>query len=117
MKPHVLILEDNFIISAEIAGLVTKTLNAIPVMARSVATAMKLIPHDIAVAFLDSDMLNGVSYPIAKNPIESEIPFIFVSGKNKQLLPVEFRESPFGSEPVSFGNLVQIAKLLASAFE
>ena len=92
MKPHVLILEDNFIISLDIAGLVTESLHAVPVMARSVATAMKMIPDDIALAFLDIDVGDGESYPVAQKLAEWDIPFIFVSGKNRELLPDEFRE-------------------------
>ena len=117
MKPHVLILEDNFIISCDIAGLVTESLHAVPVMASSVATALKLIPDDIALAFLDIDVLDGVSYPVARKLIENEIPFIFVSGKNKELLPDEFRQSPFVSKPASADKLVQLAKSLTGAFE
>jgi CheY-like chemotaxis protein len=116
MKPHVLILEDNFIISLDIADLVTESLHSMPVMARSVATALKMIPDGIAFAFLDIDVRDGESYPVAQKLTECKIPFIFVSGKNRELLPDEFRQSPFVSKPVSSLNLVQLAKSLTSAF-
>jgi DNA-binding LytR/AlgR family response regulator len=116
MKPHVLILEDNFIISADIADLVTRSLHAMPVVATSVAKALKLVPNDIALAFLDIDVQDGVSYPVAQKLMENKIPLVFVSGKNKALLPDEFRDVPFVSKPAHPRNLVQLAKSLSSAF-
>lgn len=117
MKPHVLILEDNFIISHDIAGLVTENLHAKPVLARSVAVALKLIPDDIAFAFLDIDVLDGESYPVAQKLVKNNIPFIFLSAKNRNLLPEEFSEAPFMPKPVDGKNLMQLTKSLTSAFE
>ena len=116
MKPSVLILEDNFIISDDIAGLVREKLDASPKTASSVASALEMVPDGIALAFLDIDVLDGLSYPVARKLKENEIPFIFVSGKNKEMLPEEFRESPFVSKPASNLRLVQLAKSLCGAF-
>lgn len=116
MQPHVLILEDNFIISHDIAGLVTETLHATPLLARSVAVALKLIPDNIAFAFLDIDVLDGVSYPVAQKLIDNHIPFIFLSGKSRNMLPEKFSEAPFLSKPVDGKNLMQLTKSLTSAF-
>jgi DNA-binding LytR/AlgR family response regulator len=116
MKPNVLILEDNFLLCADIADLVAERLNATPVMASSVAKALKLVPDDIAFAFLDIDVLDGESYPVAQKLMENEIPLVFVSGKDKHLLPDEFRDVPFVSKPATPRILVQLAKSLSSAF-
>ncbi len=115
MKPHVLILEDNFIISYDIAGLVTESLHATPLLARSLAAALKLIPDNIA--FLDIDVLDGVSYPVAQKLVKNHIPFIFLSAKNRNLLPEEFSEAPFLSKPVDGRNLMQLTKSLSNAFQ
>jgi two-component SAPR family response regulator len=117
MKPHVLILEDNFIISYDIAGLVSESLHAEPVLARSVEAALKLIPDDIAFAFLDIDVLDGVSYPVAQKLVKNHIPFIFLSAKIRTALPEEFSETPFMSKPVDGIDLMQLTKSLTSAFE
>jgi hypothetical protein len=116
MKPNVLILEDNFLLCADIADLVADRLNATPVMASSVAKAMKLVPDDIAFAFLDIDVLDGESYPVAQKLMENEIPIVFVSGKDQDLLPDEFSAVPFVSKPASPRILVQLAKSLSNAF-
>jgi two-component SAPR family response regulator len=117
MKPHVLILEDNFIISYDMAGLVTENLHAKPILARSVECALKLIPDDIAFAFLDIDVLDGVSYPVAQKLVDNHIPFIFLSAKNRSTLPEKFSKTPFLSKPFDGNNLMQLTKSLTSAFE
>jgi hypothetical protein len=105
MKPHVLILEDSFIISMDIENLVTENLKATPVLARSVRAALKLLPDHIAFAFLDINVVDG------------EIPFIFLSGKNKNLLPDAFSQAPFLSKPFDAENLLHLTKSLTGAFE
>ncbi len=117
MKPHVLILEDSFIISMDIENLVTENLKATPVLARSVRAALKLLPDDIAFAFLDIDVVDGESYPVAQKLVDNHIPFIFLSGKNKNLLPDAFSQTPFLSKPFDAENLLHLTKSLTGAFE
>lgn len=116
MKPNVLIVEDNFLLCADIADLVADRLNATPVTADSIAKAMKLVCDDIAFAFLDIDVSDGESYPVAQKLMDNEIPIVFVSGKDQDLLPDEFSDVPFVSKPASPRVLVQLAKSLSSAF-
>jgi two-component SAPR family response regulator len=117
MKPHVLILEDNFIISHDMASLVAEQLHATPVLSRSVAAALKLIPEAIAFAFLDIDVIDGVSFPVAHKLSANEIPFVFLSGKTKNQLPEAFSQAPFLSKPVDGDRLMQLTRSLSSAFE
>jgi hypothetical protein len=117
MKPHVLILEDNFIISYGIAGLVTESLHAKPLLARSVEAALKLIPDNIAFAFLDIDVLDGLSYPVAQKLVKKSYSVHLLSAKHRNLLPEEFSEAPFLSKPVEGRNLMQLTKSLSNAFE
>ena len=116
MKPHVLILEDDFIISFDMAGLVTDTLHATPLVVRSIEEALKLIPDDIAFAFLDIDVLDGKSYPVAQKLMDNHIPFIFLTGENRKLLPEKFSKAPFMSKPVDDKTLVKLTKSLTNAF-
>ena len=116
MKPHVLILEDDFIISFDMAGLVTDILHATPLVVRSVAAALELIPDDIAFAFLDIEVLDGKSYAVAQKLMDNHIPFIFLTGENRNLLPEKFSKTPFMSKPVDDKTLIQLTKSLTSAF-
>ena len=92
MKPHVLIAEDNFFLAANLADIVTQDLNAHPVSVSRVSEALKFISDDIAIAFLDIELLDGKSYPVARKLIESNIPIIFVSGDEQASLPGDLKD-------------------------
>ena len=117
MKPKVLILEDDFLLSEDLANLVRDGLDAIPVVATTVASVIELIDDSIVFAFLDIDLPDGTSYPVAKKVVESGIPLVFVTGKEKEIVPKEFGKIPFVAKPASVDNLVQLAKSLTSAFQ
>jgi DNA-binding LytR/AlgR family response regulator len=117
MKPQVLILEDDFLLSEDLANLVRDALDAIPVVATTVSDATDLIDDNIVFAFLDIDLPDGTSYSVAKKLLESGIPLVFVTGKEREIVPKEFKNIPFVAKPASVDNLVQLAKSLSSAFE
>jgi hypothetical protein len=66
MKPHVLILEDNFFLAEDLADLVRKDLDGDPLVVHHVSDAIEMIPDNIKLAFLDIEVSDGVSYPVAK---------------------------------------------------
>ena len=116
MKPHVLILEDNFLLAENLAEIVKQDLDGEPVAVSTVAQALKYIPDGIALAFLDVELLDGKSYPAARKLMLNKIPFIFVSGNERASLPEDFKCIPFLSKPVSTGRLVRLSKELINAF-
>ena len=116
MKPHVLILEDNFFLSENLAEIVQQDLNGEPVAVSTVAEALKCIPDDLVLAFLDVELLDGKSYPAAKKLMSNKIPFIFVSGNERASLPEDFKDIPFLSKPVSTGRLIRLSKTMSPAF-
>jgi DNA-binding LytR/AlgR family response regulator len=113
MKPHVLILEDDFLLAA---NLVQDDLKGEPIGISTVAEALQIIPDRIALAFLDIEVRDGKSYPVARKLMENNIPCIIVSGNQQSLLPADLRQLPFLSKPVAAGRLVRLAKALSSAF-
>ena len=116
MKPHVLILEDDFLLAANLEEVVQDDLHADPIGVSTVSEALKIIPDDIALAFLDIEVRDGKSYPVARKLMENNIPFIIVSGNESASLPDDLKEVPFLSKPVAPGRLVRLAKALSSAF-
>ena len=50
MAPHVLIVEDNFILAEELGELVENDLGGTPVIRDSVEAAIELLPDDIQLA-------------------------------------------------------------------
>ena len=85
MKPHVLVLEVSFGNSRDIAGLAAQGTPAVAPLARSAATALKMIPDHMFLAPLDIDLWDGEGQPVAQNPAECKIPFTFVAGKNTRI--------------------------------
>lgn len=115
MKPHVLILEDDFLIAANLEDVVQEDLLAEPISVSTVAEALTIIP-DIEFALLDVEVRDGNSYKVARKLKECEIPFVFVSGNDRLSLPYDLQDAPFLSKPVASGRLVRLAKALSSAF-
>ena len=116
MKPHVLILEDDFLIAANLGEVVHDDLDAEPIEVSSVSEALKILPDGIALALLDIEVRDGKSYAVARKLMEHNIPFIMVSGNEQGSLPHDLKEAPFLSKPVVPGRLVRLAKALSSAF-
>jgi len=117
MKPHVLIVEDNFLLSEHLIDIVKEELAAVPLTATRVSVALGIIPDDIVLAFLDIDVADGKTYPAARKLIAHKIPFIFVSGNEPSSLPDDLKNAPFLSKPVVMDHLVDLAKTLTSAFD
>ena len=116
MKPHVLIVEDNFLLAAHLIDVVKEDLAAEPLTATSVSVALGIIPDDIVFAFLDIEVADGKTYPAARKLKENNIPFIFVSGNEATSLPDDLKDVPFLPKPVATGRLVRLAKALSGAF-
>lgn len=116
MKPHVLILEDDFLLAANLEDIVQQDLKAEPIGVSTISEALKIIPDNLALALLDVEVRDGKSYPVARKLIENCIPFIIVSGNNPTSLPEDLKNSPFLTKPVATGKLVWLAKTLSDAF-
>ena len=116
MKPNVLIVEDDFLLATNLAEVVQEELDAEPLLASSVAEALLIIPDHLALAFLDIEILDGKSYPIARTLIKNSVPIIFVSGNESASLPDDLKGVPFLSKPVATGRLVRLAKALCGVF-
>ena len=116
MKPRVLILEDNFLLSENLAEVVHHDLEADTLQVSHVSEAMKNIPDGFALALLDIEVLDGKSYPVARKLMQNDIPFIFISGNERDSLPQDLKHTPFLSKPASVHRLVQLSKSLSSAF-
>ena len=66
-----------------------------------VSEAMKNIPDGFALALLDIEVLDGKSYPVARKLMQNDIPFIFISGNERDSLPQDLKHTPFLSKPAS----------------
>ena len=116
MKPHVLILEDDFLMAANLEEVVQEDLRAKPIGVSTVTEALEIIPDGIVFAVLDIEVRDGQSYQVARKLKESAMPFIFVSGNASSSLPKDLQDVPFLAKPVATGRVVRLAKALTGAF-
>jgi DNA-binding LytR/AlgR family response regulator len=116
MKPHVLILEDDFLLAAHMEEVVQDDLKGDPIGVSSVAEALEIIPDEIALAFLDIEVRDGKSYAVARKLMQNDIPCIIVSGNEPSTLPSDLKRVPLLSKPIASGRLVRLAKTLCSEF-
>ena len=85
---RVLIVEDEPIIALEIESLVLDRLpDAKITLAGSVCEAIATLSDDLAMAFLDIDVTDGKTYPLALELRLRRIPFVFVSGADRSDAP------------------------------
>jgi CheY-like chemotaxis protein len=115
MKPHVLIVEDDFLQAANLAEVVEENLDAEALAVASVSEALKIIPDNIELAILDIEVVGGKSFPAARKLMQNDIPVIFVSANARASLPDDLKEIPFLSKPFVPDNLVRLSKALTPA--
>ena len=113
--PHVLIVEDNLLLSECLVDIVQDDLAAQPLTATCVSVALGIIPDDIVLAFLDIEVEDGKTYPAARKLMAHNIPFIFVSGNEPSSLPDDLKGTPFLSMPVDPRQLIRLARELSDS--
>jgi two-component SAPR family response regulator len=116
MKPIVLIVEDNIILAFELADMVKDELHAEPVVVSKVAEALEIDPESLAFAFLDINVMDGKTYPVARSLLKSSVPFIFVSGNDIISLPADLIDMPFFSKPALKEPLMKMTRSLSNVF-
>ena len=116
MKPQVLIVEDNFLVAENLRDIVEIVLVAQPITVSRVSDALQVSHEGIALGLLDIELADGNCYPVARKLMDNRIPIIFLSGNQHSSLPMEFKDVPFLSQPVTTNHLVLLAKALSSAF-
>ena len=116
VRPHVLIVEDDFLLSECLVDIVQEDLSAEALTATCVSVALGIIPDGIVLAFLDIEVKDGKTYPAARKLMANNIPFIFVSGNEPSSLPDDLKEAPFLSKPVDPRRLIRLARELSDAF-
>lgn len=61
-------------------------------------------------AILDVKLRDGLAYEIAQELTSAAIPFIFVSGYPRRVLPAEFQKRPFIEKPCSPRATISLVK-------
>jgi two-component SAPR family response regulator len=110
MTPTVLIVEDDFLISIDLAELVEETFEAEASVKRSLAEAMAMAGANPAFAILDIDLGDGKVFPFAERLVKDGVPFAFLSGSRANDLPERFRGCPFLPKPYTEDALFKLVE-------
>ncbi len=111
---HVLLVEDEPILAMDLSETLTSAGYTVVGPASSVEHALKfLIEYPCDLCLLDVHLGEETSAPIAEKLIETETPFIVLSGYSQDQLPAVFRGAPHVSKPLRASAVVDmLASLL-----
>ncbi|WP_192843209.1 response regulator [Aureimonas sp. AU12] len=95
---RVLIVEDEALIAMDLEDIVTDSMAAECLWARTLADGLAKAGAEVDFALLDVDLNGHTSIPVAERLTERRIPFCFVSGSLADL-PTRFRSVPCIAKP------------------
>lgn len=110
---HVLVVEDEYLIAADLVEALEQHGATIVGPFSSIAHAKAAIESasELDGAVIDINLRGELSFPIAELLRQRDIPFIFTSGYDHLVIPSSLSEVPLVSKPAEPG---EIAGLLAS---
>jgi CheY-like chemotaxis protein len=100
MFPRILIVEDEPLIAMDLDDLVRQIVPAVVIIKSSVAAALASLAEPLDFAFLDVNVTNGDTLPLAERLSEDGVPFAFISASAAEKLPRPLRAMPFLPKPV-----------------
>lgn len=99
---NILIVEDELFIALDLELLVTKHApTAEIVICASVDEAASALVKPYELALLDIDVIGGKTFQIAKALKDRGIPFVFISGSERENVPPELADAPFLPKPLA----------------
>ena len=112
----VLIVEDEIIIGMMLANEITLAGGTAIGPMNTVASALKEIESGVVNAvILDAKLVDGSGADLAASLEKRRIPYVVVSGYDRENLPQGLRRAPFMAKPISMPLLVEAIGRLAAA--
>lgn len=113
---RVLIVEDRYLIAAELADDVARMGCTVVGPAPDVASGARLAQEqDVQMALLDVNLDGEMVFPLAESLAERGVPFIFLSGYDGESLPSRWRDRPQLAKPVRASALRDELEKLAGS--
>lgn len=98
---RVLIVEDRYLIASEMAEEVRRLGGEVLGPSPNVAAAVAIIDREaIDVALLDVNLDGELVFPLADALAQKGVPFIFMTGYERDTLPAAWRDRPSLSKPL-----------------
>jgi CheY-like chemotaxis protein len=104
---RILVVEDEFLIALDIAGVLEQAGLAVIGPAGTVSDALQAIAHEVVLgALLDAHLAGEPVGRVADALIAHGIPFAFVSGYGREQLPAAHRGAPLVKKPFTGQDLL-----------
>jgi DNA-binding response OmpR family regulator len=108
---RILIVEDETLIAMDLEAIVSELISASISVHPTIASALRAIDEElVSFAFLDVNLVDGKSYPLARRLLACGVPFVLVSAHQEDLPPdlqaVGYVRKPF--------NVTEISQALAT---
>lgn len=109
----VLIVEDQYLIAADLSRALTKLGGTIvgPVASTEAAQA-RMAESSIDFAFLDINLDEDTVFPLADDLERRGIPFVFATGHDASIVPERFKSKPRLEKPFTAQALLEVIRRL-----
>lgn len=113
---RVLIVEDEFMIAMAVEAVVTDAGGVVVDMAATLEQALHLARSaELDAALLDINLNGKASFEVAETLAARGIPYAFVTGYGKQMVPPAYASVPLLMKPYARSELVQLLGVLAAS--
>ncbi len=113
---RVAVVEDEFMIAMAVEAAVLDAGGVVVEMAATLNQALDLARNgEFDAALLDINLNGEHSFPVAKALEERGIPYAFVTGYGRQMVPEAFAAAPLLTKPYAREDLIRILAGLAAA--
>ncbi|MBL8659232.1 MAG: response regulator [Rhodospirillales bacterium] len=113
---RVLIVEDEFMIAMAVEAVVTDAGGVVVDMAATLEQALQLARSaELDAALLDINLNGKASFEVAETLAARGIPYAFVTGYGKQMVPQAYASVPLLMKPYARSELVRLLGVLASS--
>lgn len=110
---RVLVVEDDALQAEYVSDLlVEEGMEPIGPAATSEAALGLLDTASVDAAILDIRLLNGLCFEVARTLMARRIPFLFLTGSAREVLPTEFRTAPLLHKPCEPATLFDVLRAM-----
>jgi len=110
MRKNVLIVEDDPLLAWASASVIEDEFGVTPTTVDSTSAAMPLLDDGVDLALLDIEVVDGLTFPLARELSERGVPVVFLSGSDPAKVPNHLSGTPFLQKPVSPKQLLAAAR-------
>src|SRR5689334_22591058 len=113
----VLVVEDTYLIADLVCGVLEEDGCTVLGPAPRLAAGLELArgPETLDGALLDINLDGELCFPIARALAERSVPFVFLTGYDRAVIPAEFSAVPLLIKPVDAGRLIEVARATFAA--